>query len=65
MSGLVFTIPVALIAQHYQVGISVGMLVMALSGIVLAVIATLMLPETAGRDLAAPMRPLDPGGSAA
>jgi MFS family permease len=51
MSGLVFTIPVALIAQHYGVKISVGMLVMALSGIVLAIIATLMLPETAGRDL--------------
>jgi len=51
MSGLVFTIPVALIAQNYGVKISVGMLVMALSGIVLAIIATLMLPETAGRDL--------------
>jgi sugar phosphate permease len=51
MSGLVFTIPVALIAQRFTTSISVGMLVMALSGIVLAVIATLMLPETAGRDL--------------
>jgi MFS family permease len=51
MSGLVFTLPVAMIARHYEVDISVGMLVMALSGIVLAVIATLMLPETAGRDL--------------
>ncbi len=51
MSGLVFTLPVALIARHYGVNISVGMLVMALSGIVLAVIATFMLPETAGRDL--------------
>lgn len=51
MSGLVFTLPVALIARHYEVNISVGMLVMALSGIVLAVIATFMLPETAGRDL--------------
>lgn len=51
MSGLVFTIPVTLIAQHYTTRISVGMLVMALSGIVLAVVATLMLPETAGRDL--------------
>lgn len=54
LSGLVFTIPVALIAQHYGVGISVGMLVMALSGIVLAIIATLMLPETAGRSLTEP-----------
>jgi MFS family permease len=54
MSGLVFTIPVALIAQHYSVGISVGMLVMALSGIVLAIIATLMLPETVGRSLTEP-----------
>jgi len=51
MAGLVFTIPVALIAQHYTVNISVGMLVMALSGIALAIIATLMLPETVGRDL--------------
>jgi MFS family permease len=51
LSGLVFTIPVALIAQHYTVSISIGMLVMALSGIALAIIATLMLPETAGRDL--------------
>jgi sugar phosphate permease len=51
MSGLVFTMPVALIAQHYSARISVGMLVMALSGIVLAIIALLMLPETAGRDL--------------
>jgi sugar phosphate permease len=51
MSGLVFTLPVAMIARYYGVDISIGMLVMALSGIVLAVIATLMLPETAGRDL--------------
>jgi MFS family permease len=51
MSGLVFTLPVAMIAAHYSVDISVGMLVMALTGIVLAVIATFMLPETAGRDL--------------
>jgi len=52
MSGLVFTIPVALIATRASV--STGMLVMALSGVVLAVLATLMLPETAGRDLRAP-----------
>ncbi len=51
MSGLVFTMPVALIAQHYAARISVGMLVMALSGIVLAIVALLLLPETAGRDL--------------
>ncbi len=51
MSGLVFTLPVAIIAGHYGVNISVGMLVMALAGIVLAVIATFLLPETAGRDL--------------
>jgi len=56
MSGLVFTIPVALIAQHYMVKISVGMLVMALSGIALAIVAILMLPETAGRDLHEPLR---------
>jgi MFS family permease len=56
MSGLVFTIPVALIAQHYMVKISVGMLVMALSGIALAIISILMLPETAGRDLHEPLR---------
>ncbi|HXC60960.1 MAG TPA: MFS transporter, partial [Steroidobacteraceae bacterium] len=57
MSGLVFTMPVALIAQHYMVSISVGMLVMALSGIVLAIVAVLMLPETAGRDLREPLQP--------
>ena len=57
MSGLVFTMPVALIAQHYMVSISVGMLVMALSGIVLAIISVLMLPETAGRDLREPLQP--------
>ncbi len=56
MSGLMFTIPVALIAQHYMVKISVGMLVMALSGIALAIVAILMLPETAGRDLHEPLR---------
>jgi MFS family permease len=55
MSGLVFTMPVALIAQHYMVKISVGMLVMALSGIALAIISILMLPETAGRDLREPL----------
>jgi MFS family permease len=55
MSGLVFTIPVALIAQHYMVKISVGMLVMALSGIALAILSILMLPETAGRDLHEPL----------
>jgi len=50
MSGLVFSIPVALIAAHHRV--STGMLVMALSGIACAIVATLLLPETAGRDLA-------------
>jgi MFS family permease len=55
MSGLVFTLPVALVAQHYKVSISVGMLVMALSGIVLATTSILMLPETAGRDLRDPL----------
>ena len=55
MSGLVFTMPVALIAQHYMVKISVGMLVMALCGIALAIISILMLPETAGRDLREPL----------
>ncbi len=56
MSGLVFSIPVALIATNHKV--STAMLVMALSGIACAIIATLMLPETAGRDLheAAPGR---------
>jgi len=51
MSGLVFTMPVAMIAANYNVRISIGMLVMALAGIVCAIVATLMLPETAGRDL--------------
>ena len=51
MSGLVFTLPVAMIAGHYNVKISIGMLVMALTGIACAIFATLMLPETAGRDL--------------
>jgi len=51
MSGLVFTMPVAMIAAHYHVRISIGMLVMALAGIACAILATLMLPETAGRDL--------------
>ena len=51
MSGLVFTMPVAMIAANYNVRISIGMLVMALTGIVCAIVATLMLPETAGRDL--------------
>jgi hypothetical protein len=52
MSGLVFTIPVALIATRASV--STGMLVMALTGVALAILATLMLPETAGRDLREP-----------
>jgi MFS family permease len=52
MSGLVFTIPVALIATRASV--STGMLVMALAGIACAIVATLLLPETAGRDLAEP-----------
>jgi hypothetical protein len=43
---------VALIAGHTSV--STGMLVMALVGIACAIVATLMLPETAGRDLAEP-----------
>lgn len=51
MSGLVFTIPVALIAGRTSV--TTGMLVMALAGIACAIVATLLLPETAGRDLAA------------
>jgi MFS family permease len=54
MSGLAFTIPVALIAAHYNAKISVGMLVMALTGIACAILATLLLPETAGRNLAEP-----------
>lgn len=52
MSGLVFTIPVALIATRTSV--TTGMLTMALAGIACAIIATLMLPETAGRDLSQP-----------
>lgn len=53
MSGLAFTMPVAFLIDSDTVGISTGMLIGALSGIVLAILATLMLPETAGRDLAA------------
>jgi MFS family permease len=52
MSGLAFTIPVALIAR--QASVSTGMLVMALAGVACAIFATLMLPETAGRDLSQP-----------
>jgi MFS family permease len=55
MSGLVFTLPVALIAARTSV--STGMLVMALAGIACAIVATLLLPETAGRDLAEPPAP--------
>ena len=51
MSGLAFTMPVAWMIDARLVGISTGMLIGALSGIALAIIATLMLPETAGRDL--------------
>jgi MFS family permease len=51
MSGLAFTMPVAWMLEHKVVGISTGMLIGALSGIALAILATLMLPETAGRDL--------------
>jgi MFS family permease len=53
MSGLAFTMPVAWMIDAKLVGISTGMLIGALSGIALAIIATLMLPETAGRDLRA------------
>jgi MFS family permease len=52
MSGLAFTMPVAWLIANERVGISTGMLIGALSGIVLAIFATLLLPETAGRDLA-------------
>jgi MFS family permease len=51
MSGLAFTLPLAWMMGNGTVGISSGMLIGALSGIVIAIIATLMLPETAGRDL--------------
>jgi MFS family permease len=61
MSGLAFTMPVAWMIDGKLVGISTGMLIGALSGIVLAIIATLMLPETAGRDLREPAP--DPGVS--
>ena len=54
MSGLAFTMPVAWMIDGKLVGISTGMLIGALTGIVLAIIATLLLPETAGRDLRAP-----------
>ena len=54
MSGLAFTMPVAWMIDAKMVGISTGMLIGALSGIVLAIIATLMLPETVGRDLSEP-----------
>ncbi len=60
MSGLAFTLPLAWMMDHHLVGISAGMLIGALSGIVLAIVATLMLPETAGRDLREP----HPGGNA-
>jgi predicted MFS family arabinose efflux permease len=49
VSGLVFSLGVALIAMKSTV--SAGMLTMALSGIACVFIATLMLPETAGRNL--------------
>lgn len=52
MSGLAFTMPVAWMIDGGLVRISTGMLIGALSGIVLAILATLLLPETAGRDLA-------------
>lgn len=51
MSGLAFTLPLAWMMDNGKVGISSGMLIGALSGIAIAIIATLMLPETAGRDL--------------
>jgi MFS family permease len=51
MSGLAFTLPLAWMMDEGTVGISSGMLIGALSGISIAIIATLMLPETAGRDL--------------
>jgi len=51
MSGLAFTLPLAWMMDHGLVRNSTGMLIGALSGIVLAIIATLLLPETAGRDL--------------
>jgi MFS family permease len=51
MSGLAFTMPVAWMIDAKLVGINTGMLIGALSGIALAIIATLLLPETAGRDL--------------
>jgi MFS family permease len=51
MSGLAFTMPVAWLVTRGSVEVSTGMLIGALSGITLAIIATLMLPETAGRDL--------------
>jgi MFS family permease len=54
MSGLAFTMPVAWMIDAKMVGISTGMLIGALSGIALAILATLMLPETAGRDLSQP-----------
>jgi MFS family permease len=55
MSGLAFTMPVAWMIDAKLVGISTGMLIGALSGIALAIVATLMLPETAGRDLSEPV----------
>jgi len=51
MSGLAFTMPVAWMIDGGLARVSTGMLIGALSGIVLAIIATLLLPETAGRDL--------------
>jgi MFS family permease len=54
MSGLAFTMPIAWLITSGRVEISTGMLIGALSGIVLAVLATLMLPETVGRDLSEP-----------
>jgi MFS family permease len=54
MSGLAFTMPVAWMIDGGLVGISTGMLIGALSGIALAIVATLLLPETAGRDLSQP-----------
>jgi MFS family permease len=54
MSGLAFTMPVAWMIDSKMVAISTGMLIGALSGIALAILATLMLPETAGRDLSRP-----------
>lgn len=53
LSGLVFTMPVAWMVQGYGMKPSVGMLVMALAGIACVIVATLLLPETVGRDLAA------------